>query len=532
LIKSDQQYGIPFINYRGTRAAIEALSNPQGGMLAFGWITDPAVDGLLGTYDEANSTWVWGVSGNLRYRGEWDNSTVYYVNDVVSMSDMYGTEFFLCISQNINSEPPDLCGNWLEWGGGGSSPSLTANRVVVTDSSGDLHVVDDLIYDPNTNSILMGGEVDGFLSALLGSGIRNILAKINEEFSLNDTYFMFGDTLTRGSGLQFFRAGGTKASPTAVVDGMVIGFLRGRGWHTAAESLSNAGSTVIEIEFMADGDWTSSSQPTKLNIYTCPSGSNAKNLVMTIGSDGSVTLPEYGSGAMTGTPAYGLAVNSAGKMIEVSGAIEPTGEKLAFLQLADSKADIYDPGTNYGQIKSILLYNSSLETETVELFLHDGTNEYRIYAVELERLETLLLEYPKGLPINASSKLTGNTTTADTVTCLISGIEGATELEEKVLAFVELSNSTADVYDSGSDIGHVHHIILHNTNTDGEVVSLNLNDGTDEFPITKATLSDDPAETVEFTFPESGFIVDASSKITGKSTTTNVVTCLVIGIER
>jgi hypothetical protein len=347
---------------------------------------------------------------------------------------------------------------------------------------------------------------------------------------LNDTYFMFGDTLTRGSGLQFFRAGGTKASPTAVVDGMVIGFLRGRGWHTAAESLSNAGSTVIEIEFMADGDWTSSSQPTKLNVYTCPSGSNTKNLVMTIGSDGSVTLPEYGSGAITGTPAYRLAVDSAGKIIEtaVGDAGEITGQKLAFLQLDDTKSDIYDSGTNYGNVRSIWLHNTSLDNEDVVINLHDGTNEYPIIKVELFPNEKLLLEFRNGLPVNASSKLTGNTTTADTVTCLVSGFETVSEGTEKVLAFIQLPNSKGDLYDSGADNATIHNIIFCNDNSTSETVTLYLHDGTDELQIDKVSLAEN--EYYQTELPDSGFPVNSSSKITGKSTTASEVTILVIGV--
>jgi len=214
--------------------------------------------------------------------------------------------------------------------------------------------------------------------------------------------------------------------------------------------------------------------------------------------------------------------------------LETLGSKLAFVQLSSSKADIYDSGANYGYVKSILFFNSntSLTPEVVSINLHDGTNEYELYRFELEPFETLLLEFPKSLPINASSKLTGNTTTASKVTCLVGGYESASELSEKVLAFVQLASSKSDVYDSGANTGMVHHILMHNINTSVEISTLYLHDGTNEYAITKVSLEDDPRETVEFSFPETGMIVNSSSKITGLSTTATKVTCLIIGTER
>lgn len=211
---------------------------------------------------------------------------------------------------------------------------------------------------------------------------------------------------------------------------------------------------------------------------------------------------------------------------------EADSKKLAFVQLASSKTDIYDPGTSYGKIKAITLYNSNTTDETVTINLHDGTNEYELYKFDLEPLETLILEYPKGLPVNASSKITGLTTTASKVSCLVSGNEKASNWNEKVLAFIQLASSKGDIYDSGSSLGIVHHIILHNTNTSAEVATLYLHDGTNEYALAKAFLEDAPRETTELSFPESGMIVNSSSKITGNSNTAAKVTCLVIGVER
>jgi hypothetical protein len=98
------------------------------------------------------------------------------------------------------------------------------------------------------------------------------------------------------------------------------------------------------------------------------------------------------------------------------------------------------------------------------------------------------------------------------------------------LAFIQLAAAKGDIYDSGTAIGEVHNIIIHNSNTTSEVVVLNLHDGTNEYQIYKITLIAN--ETVMLSFGSEGFIVDASSKITGNTTTASKVTCLVMGTAR
>ncbi len=102
-----------------------------------------------------------------------------------------------------------------------------------------------------------------------------------------------------------------------------------------------------------------------------------------------------------------------------------TTKKLAFIQLANSKGDIYDPpASTKGLVHNIILHNTNTTSETVVINLHDGTNEYQIYKVLLIANETLQFSYQnEGLVVDANSKLTGSTTTASKVTCLISGSE-------------------------------------------------------------------------------------------------------------
>jgi len=102
-----------------------------------------------------------------------------------------------------------------------------------------------------------------------------------------------------------------------------------------------------------------------------------------------------------------------------------TRKKLAFLQLPSSKGDIYDPPSNtIGLVHNIVIHNTNSSPETVVLNLHDGTNEYQIFSIVATSGETVLLDFRgEGLVVDASSKITGNTTTSSKVTCLITGSE-------------------------------------------------------------------------------------------------------------
>jgi len=101
----------------------------------------------------------------------------------------------------------------------------------------------------------------------------------------------------------------------------------------------------------------------------------------------------------------------------------------------------------------------------------------------------------------------------------------------KKLAFLQLPSAKGDLLVPGTGkIYEVHNIVLFNSNTTTEVVTLNLHDGTNEYPFFKASLS--PLETLDLEFINEGLIVDAVSKITGLTTTATKVTCWVNGTER
>ena len=102
-----------------------------------------------------------------------------------------------------------------------------------------------------------------------------------------------------------------------------------------------------------------------------------------------------------------------------------TRKKLAFVRLASSKADIYDPpASTIGLVHNIILFNNYASSETIVINLHDGTNEYQLFQIILTSKDSVILDFKgEGLVVDALSKITGSTTTGAQVTCLINGSE-------------------------------------------------------------------------------------------------------------
>ena len=99
-----------------------------------------------------------------------------------------------------------------------------------------------------------------------------------------------------------------------------------------------------------------------------------------------------------------------------------TPAKLAFIQLANSNGTVYDSGANIGEVHNIVLHNANATTETVTLSLHDGTNEYNLFKVDLTANTTVQLSFGgEGLIVDAASLLKGLSTTASKVTCAVMG---------------------------------------------------------------------------------------------------------------
>lgn len=114
---------------------------------------------------------------------------------------------------------------------------------------------------------------------------------------LGHSYVDGTDGITGTPALGGDRAGGTKASPTAVIDGMGLSRFIGAGYDGTAIS-----GTRAQILLRAAGNWSGSSHPTKIELYTTPSGSTTRAIALTIGSDGNVNIESGKTYNVNGSP--------------------------------------------------------------------------------------------------------------------------------------------------------------------------------------------------------------------------------------
>lgn len=218
-------------------------------------------------------------AGGLYYRNDWASTVDYVINDLVTHEDV----LYLAIENNINQEPPNET-YWMVFSsGGGSLPTLDGKRVLVTDADGNIVVVDGLVYDPATNSIVIGGD-----ETIFPSSQANKLTFIGDGDSIGIFEIVLSDELSDSGFDATIRGGGTLDAPTKVKDGMVIKRVRGRGLFT--DSLGSISETQAEILFKAVGDWSETNQATKIEFYVTPEGTQTQVLAMTIMPDGNVNI--------------------------------------------------------------------------------------------------------------------------------------------------------------------------------------------------------------------------------------------------
>lgn len=98
---------------------------------------------------------------------------------------------------------------------------------------------------------------------------------------------------------------------------------------------------------------------------------------------------------------------------------------LAFGQLPSTKGDLYDPTTSAtGLVHNMTIHNTNVSSETVQLYYHNGTNEYRIFNIVVTAGDTAVLDFGnEGFIVDATGKITGSTTTASKVTFKFDGSE-------------------------------------------------------------------------------------------------------------
>lgn len=187
-------------------------------------------------------------------------------------------------------------------GGGGGTPGGSDTQVQYN-SSGSFAGDAEFVWDA-TNKVLTIG--DSSLIPTAGAQNYYVVGDGESPGFVGVSYGAFATFLTG------FAADGTGASKTNVKNDMVLVRVRGRGWDGSAWTLTKA-----EMRLVADGDWASGDNPTRIELWTTPDGSGTLTLALTIGNDGKITFSQYGSGGFTGTSTNLLGVTSGGEVIEV-----------------------------------------------------------------------------------------------------------------------------------------------------------------------------------------------------------------------
>ncbi len=183
------------------------------------------------------------------------------------------------------------------------------NRILFTDASGTVGTSSIFQYDQDTNSLLQGA------SSLIFSG-----AEMNS-FELVGSSGSAGAVIASyGSGtnafLAFLKGNGTFSSPTHIVNNDVLGLIRARGYNGDGDGYMTTSRGYIQ--FVADGDWTTSSTPLRIETYVTASGTTNPFLATVIKSNGDADLNNHNlvnvanmnSGTWTPTGTTGTKVSS------------------------------------------------------------------------------------------------------------------------------------------------------------------------------------------------------------------------------
>lgn len=157
--------------------------------------------------------------------------------------------------------------------------SYTANRILITTSTGILGVTDKLFFNDTYGHWIHGAITAAFAVTTLDNSEHQVGI---DAASVGKFQYVWSDTLDHSPFETGVRGGGTKASPTKVLEDMVLRKYRARGYLDNSNTISN---TAAEIRLVADADWSGTSSPTRIEFWTTPAGSLTLTRAYYIGSD-------------------------------------------------------------------------------------------------------------------------------------------------------------------------------------------------------------------------------------------------------
>jgi hypothetical protein len=144
----------------------------------------------------------------------------------------------------------------------------------------------DLTWDDANNVIELGGA-NWYTGASRKNSIQVTTTPVGASSNviLGHTYLDGTGNFTGVPTYGGDRAGGSKATPTAVLDNMGLARFVGGGYDGTALS-GTSGQVVIR----SAGNWASGSHPTSEEIWTTPTGTTTRALALTVGADGNPNI--------------------------------------------------------------------------------------------------------------------------------------------------------------------------------------------------------------------------------------------------
>ncbi len=161
---------------------------------------------------------------------------------------------------------------------GGSVPPLTPDRIVLTDSAGNLITDNRIKYNP-TNGNFVVGELDG----VLPTDEINTIHIFGETSSPALFLWAFGNSISPFTTGARYR--GTESSPAALEAGDILYRFRGRGYD--GTSLSN---TQAEFILRTNEVWSGSGHGTRAEVWITPDETTAMVEALRVGA-GFIDIP-------------------------------------------------------------------------------------------------------------------------------------------------------------------------------------------------------------------------------------------------
>jgi hypothetical protein len=184
-------------------------------------------------------------------------------------------------------------------GSSGNLPTLSNNKVVITDTNGNLSTDTSLLWN-STQDVLSVGNAADAVPITVVSDANNLIAVAADQSSPSLNLFSWGTNVA--GYITGWRANGTKTSPSAVNSGDVLFRLRAKGHNGTDWTESKA---VINIK--ADENWTSTGNGTSLNVQLTPNGTTSPQTVMSLNGNGNLSVSgkiSYNNGELLVPPLF------------------------------------------------------------------------------------------------------------------------------------------------------------------------------------------------------------------------------------